>query len=66
MPTPRPAPRRPPGATVFYHAWRIGLEGIILKRLTALYRSGHSSDWLKVKNPDSPAISAGAGGGVVT
>ena len=26
------------------------------KRLTAPYRSGRSGDWLKVKNPDSPAM----------
>jgi ATP-dependent DNA ligase len=32
------------------------LEGIVSKRLTAPYRSGPSRDWLKVKNPDSPAV----------
>jgi bifunctional non-homologous end joining protein LigD len=35
----------------------MGLEGIVSKRLTAPYRSGPSRDWLKVKNPDSPAMS---------
>jgi hypothetical protein len=30
-------------------------EGIVSKRLTAPYRSGPSRDWIKVKNPDSPA-----------
>jgi bifunctional non-homologous end joining protein LigD len=44
------------GAAVFRHACRMGLEGIVSKRLTAPYRSGRSSDWLKVKNPDSPAM----------
>jgi ATP-dependent DNA ligase len=44
------------GATVFRHACRFGFEGIVLKRLTALYRSGPSRDWIKVKNPDSPAM----------
>jgi bifunctional non-homologous end joining protein LigD len=34
----------------------MGLEGIVSKRLTAPYRSGRSRDWLKVKNPDSPAM----------
>jgi bifunctional non-homologous end joining protein LigD len=34
----------------------MGLEGIVSKRLTAPYRSGRLSDWLKVKNPDSPAM----------
>jgi bifunctional non-homologous end joining protein LigD len=43
------------GATVFAHACRMGLEGIVSKRLDAPYRSGRSGDWLKTKNPDSPA-----------
>jgi bifunctional non-homologous end joining protein LigD len=44
------------GALVFAQACRMGLEGIVSKRLTAPYRSGPSRDWLKVKNPDSPAM----------
>jgi bifunctional non-homologous end joining protein LigD len=32
------------------------LEGIVSKRLSAPYPSGPSRDWLKVKNPDSPAM----------
>jgi hypothetical protein len=44
------------GATVFRHACKLGLEGIVSKRLGAPYRSGPSRDWLKVKNPDSPAM----------
>jgi bifunctional non-homologous end joining protein LigD len=44
------------GAVVFLHACRMGLEGIVSKRLTAPYRSGRSTDWIKVKNPDSPAM----------
>jgi bifunctional non-homologous end joining protein LigD len=44
------------GAVVFRHACKMGLEGIVSKRLTAPYRSGPSRDWLKVKNPDSPAM----------
>jgi len=43
-------------AVVFLHACRMGLEGIVSKRLTAPYRSGPSRDWIKVKNPDSPAM----------
>jgi bifunctional non-homologous end joining protein LigD len=35
---------------------RLGLEGIVSKRLTAPYRSGPSRDWIKVKNPDGPAM----------
>jgi rare lipoprotein A (peptidoglycan hydrolase) len=44
------------GATIFRQACVMGLEGIVSKRLTAPYRSGPSRDWIKVKNPDSPAI----------
>jgi bifunctional non-homologous end joining protein LigD len=44
------------GALIFVHACRMGLEGIVSKRLSAPYRSGRSRDWLKVKNPDSPAM----------
>jgi bifunctional non-homologous end joining protein LigD len=41
---------------VFLHACKLGLEGIVSKRLTAPYRFGPSRDWLKVKNPASPAM----------
>jgi bifunctional non-homologous end joining protein LigD len=44
------------GATIFRQACRMGLEGIVSKRLSAPYRSGPSRDWLKVKNPDSLAM----------
>jgi bifunctional non-homologous end joining protein LigD len=44
------------GATIFQQACRMGLEGIVSKRLSAPYRSGPSRDWIKVKNPDSPAM----------
>jgi bifunctional non-homologous end joining protein LigD len=44
------------GATVFRHACKLGFEGIVSKRLTAPYRSGPSRDWIKIKNPDSPAM----------
>jgi hypothetical protein len=33
----------------------MGLVGIVSKRLISPYRSGSSRDWIKVKNPDSPA-----------
>ena len=42
--------------TVFRHACKLGFEGIVSKRLAAPYRSGPSRDWIKVKNPDSPAM----------
>jgi bifunctional non-homologous end joining protein LigD len=44
------------GAEVFRHACAMGLEGIVSKRLSAPYRSGVSKDWIKVKNPDGPAM----------
>jgi len=39
------------GATVFAHACRIGLEGIVAKRRQSPYRSGTCRSWVKVKNP---------------
>jgi bifunctional non-homologous end joining protein LigD len=44
------------GATVFEHACRFGLEGIVSKRLSSPYRSGPSRDWIKIKNLGSPAM----------
>ena len=44
------------GDLVFQQACAMGLEGIVSKRLTAPYRSGPSRDWLKIKNPESPAM----------
>jgi ATP-dependent DNA ligase len=44
------------GITIFAQACKMGLEGIVSKRLSAPYRSGPSRDWIKVKNPDSPAM----------
>jgi bifunctional non-homologous end joining protein LigD len=43
------------GPTIFRHACRMGLEGIVAKRQDKPYRSGRSPDWIKVKNPDAPA-----------
>ena len=44
------------GPTVFAHACRLGLEGIVSKRKGSAYRSGRSPDWLKMKNPAAPAV----------
>jgi bifunctional non-homologous end joining protein LigD len=44
------------GATIFRQACIMGLEGIVSKRLSAPYRSGRSTEWLKIKNPNSPAM----------
>jgi bifunctional non-homologous end joining protein LigD len=43
------------GAEMFAAACKLGLEGIVSKRLTAPYRSGPSKNWIKVKNPKAPA-----------
>ena len=44
------------GPTVFAHACRMGLEGIVSKRTNSTYRSGPSRDWLKSKNPACAAV----------
>ena len=44
------------GETVFRHACKMGLEGIISKRRNSPYRSGRSPDWLKMKNPACEAV----------
>ena len=41
---------------VFKHVCRMGLEGIVSKRIDAPYRSGPSKTWLKSKNPASEAV----------
>ena len=46
----------PDGIAVFQHACKMGLEGIVSKRLGSRYRSGRSPDWLKFKNPEAPAV----------
>jgi bifunctional non-homologous end joining protein LigD len=44
------------GPTVFAHACKMGLEGIVSKRKDSPYRSGRSPDWLKMKNTAAPAV----------
>jgi len=44
------------GPTVFAHACKMGLEGIVSKRKDSMYRSGRSPDWLKMKNLAAPAV----------
>jgi ATP-dependent DNA ligase len=44
------------GETIFRHACKLGLEGIVSKRKDSPYRSGRSPDWLKMKNPEAPAV----------
>jgi ATP-dependent DNA ligase len=43
-------------ATIFAHACKLGLEGIVSKRRDLPYRSGRCRAWVKVRNPTSPAV----------
>ena len=43
-------------AIVFEHACKLGLEGIVSKRRGSRYISARSPDWIKLKNPNSPAV----------
>jgi hypothetical protein len=43
------------GPTMFTHACLLGCEGIVSKR-NSRYRSGRSREWLKMKNPNAPAV----------
>jgi bifunctional non-homologous end joining protein LigD len=44
------------GPSVFAHACKMGLAGIVSKRKDSAYRSGRSPDWLKMKNPSAAAV----------
>ena len=44
------------GRIIFEHACKMGLEGIVSKRINSPYRSGKVKTWLKVKNPKAAAV----------
>jgi hypothetical protein len=44
------------GPTVFAHASKMGLAGIVSKRRDSSYRSSRAPDWLKMKNAAAPAV----------
>ena len=44
------------GPTVFKHACKLGLEGIVSKHKDSRYLSGRSLHWIKSKNPNAPAV----------
>src|SRR5262249_8149547 len=44
------------GAAVYRAACQLGCEGIVSKRLGSIYRRGRSHHWVKVKNPNAPAV----------
>ncbi len=43
------------GGEMYEAACKLGLEGIVSKRLTAPYKSGPCKSWIKVRNLESPA-----------
>jgi bifunctional non-homologous end joining protein LigD len=43
------------GVEMFKAICKLGLEGIVSKKLDAPYKSGPSKAWLKIKNPKAPA-----------
>jgi bifunctional non-homologous end joining protein LigD len=44
------------GRTMFVHACKMGLEGVVSKRLGSRYQSGRSPHWVKAINPLAPAV----------
>jgi bifunctional non-homologous end joining protein LigD len=44
------------GETLFKHACKMGLEGIVSKRRDFSYRSGRTKSWVKINNPASAAV----------
>jgi bifunctional non-homologous end joining protein LigD len=44
------------GPRLFEQACKMGLEGIVSKRRDHGYKAGPSRHWIKVKNPNSPAM----------
>ena len=51
------------GAEMFAAVCKLGLEGIVSKKLDAPYRSGPSKSWIKVKNPKAAAATRIIDGG---
>ena len=50
------------GDKLFAAVCDLGLEGIVSKKITSVYKSGPSIAWIKVKNPKSPAATRAADG----
>jgi bifunctional non-homologous end joining protein LigD len=50
------------GREMFEAVCKLGLEGIVSKKLNAPYRSGPSKTCIKVKNPKSPAATRASDG----
>jgi bifunctional non-homologous end joining protein LigD len=50
------------GREMFQAICKLGLEGIVSKKLIAPYRSGPSKVWIKIKNPNAPAATRATDG----
>jgi ATP-dependent DNA ligase len=50
------------GDKMFAAACKLGLEGIVSKKLDAPYKSGPSKAWPKIKNPKAPAATRAVDG----
>jgi len=50
------------GDKLFAAVCKLGLEGVVSKKLDAPYRSGPSKTWIKVKNPKGPAATRAVDG----
>lgn len=44
------------GPDLYRHACLMGLEGLVSKHRDRPYRPGRSPNWVKIKNPKSPAM----------
>jgi bifunctional non-homologous end joining protein LigD len=47
---------------MFQTVCKLGLEGLVSKKLNAPYKSGPSKAWLKIKNPNAPAATRSVDG----
>ena len=45
------------GPALYRHACLVVLEGLVSKHRERSYRAGRSPNWLKIKNPNHPAMS---------
>jgi ATP-dependent DNA ligase len=50
------------GVEMFKAICKLGLKGIVSKKLNAPYKSGPSKAWLKIKNPKAPAATRAVDG----
>ena len=50
------------GVEIFKAICKLGLEGIVSKKLDAPYKSGPSRAWLRIKNPKAPAATRATDG----